>query len=93
MSFVLPAEADDALDALRAARERVGDAVDALRQSGAPLSASEPFVHAQDAVAWSVEIVSGYIASASSRARMDREMLDVEERHVDGQMFPWTEDR
>lgn len=86
--IALPIETSDALDALREARTRLGYAVDALHEQGAPLSTTSTFVEAMDAVSWSVERVSVTLARVRSAQRDE----DVEERHVDAQIFPWADD-
>jgi hypothetical protein len=87
----LPVEVDDALDALRTAREELGRAVDELHLLRAPVSTLSVFQRAHDATATLVENVSDAIAYYPAAERTEREMLDVEERHVEGQTFPWTE--
>lgn len=86
--MILPIEASDALDALRNARERLGEAVDALHAVYAPVSVSSRFVRAHDAVSGIVEEVAGVVAAVDR----DRRMEEVEERHVECQTFPWVED-
>lgn len=88
--MILPVEVGDALDALRAARERVGYAVDALAQMGAPTSALDPFTQAHEATSWSVEHVAAAITAHRYRAATDAAMEAVEERHIDCQTFPWA---
>lgn len=91
--MILPIELDDALDALRRARDELGRAVDELHAMRAPVSLVSTVTQAMEAASWSVEHVSVAMAAHTSTARRDREeMLAVEERHVDCQTFPWTED-
>ena len=90
--MIPPIEWDDALDALRAARDRLGYAIDALHDVGAPRKLVETFTAAHDATSWSIERVSSAIVSVQHATRVAYEMENVEERHVEGQMFPWAED-
>jgi hypothetical protein len=84
---ILPIEVDEAVDALRVARDTLGVAVDSLYELHAPTTLVDAFTQAMEATSWSIERLS-----VVGRAR---DMLDdeaVEERHVEGQTFPWAED-
>lgn len=77
--IALPIEADDAVDALRVAREELGRAVDSLNELGHRASTIAPFAEAQEAAAWAVERTAGVIALFRTAAREE----DVEERRID----------
>lgn len=86
--MILPAEVDDALDALRNARERLGYAIDELnRQHGATDDEIATFRRAHDSVATHAEQVGGIIAAHSHGAWMDA----VERRQIASETFPWHE--
>lgn len=72
--MILPAECDYAVDALL-------QAVDALRETGAPMYVIEAFVEAHQATSRAVRRVDDH-----------RRAEAVEARHVECQTFPWTEE-
>ena len=61
--------------------DRLRDAVVALGETGAPVYVIEAFVDALNRTNGALQAVS--------RARRDE---DVEVRHIESQMFPWTEE-
>ena len=90
--MILPVEVDDALDALRYARERLGEAVDALHTHDAPMSLVLAYTEAHGNTATNVERLSVGLAAVSRHARLTREMDDVEERDIGGSILPWDGD-
>jgi hypothetical protein len=88
--MILPIECDDALDALRVARDRLGVAVDELRDLSGPSELVATFMRAHDAAAWTVDTVTSAIARAPHAVTAAYED-DVEERHIEGQSMPWME--
>lgn len=90
--MILPAEVDDALDALHTARTQLGYAVDALNALPAAVATLRTFTEAHDAVSWSVEHVTAAIVTGNREAREWLGMEAVEERHIECQTFPWVED-
>lgn len=90
--MILPIEADDALDALRVARERLGEAVDALHGHDGPMSLVLAFTEAHGNTATNVERLSVALAATSRHARVTREMEEVEDRLIDGAILPWDGD-
>jgi hypothetical protein len=87
---ILPIETDDALEALRLARDSLGAAVDALREQSGPSELVATFMRAHDAAAWTVDTVTTAIAREPHRVTAAAEDA-VEERHIDGQSMRWMD--
>jgi hypothetical protein len=87
---ILPIETDDALEALRLARDQLGVAVDALRDMSGPSELVATFMRAHDAAAWTVDTVTTAIARAPHAVTAARDEA-LEERHVEGQSMPWVD--
>ena len=90
--MILPIEVDDALDALRVARDRVGAAEDEMNTLCAPTRFVTSLTEAHSALSWCVERVGAMVDQVSREHLARRDMVDVEERHVEAQIFPWTEE-
>lgn len=89
--MILPAETDDALAALRAARDALGAALDELAVQETPTELTIRFEYAHNVCAGLVDQLTAAIDRPAARQAHTRYMEAVEERHVECQTFPWAE--